>query len=284
MNVVKQVVFVFVRLVFEFVGIQGELIVMVNEQDRFVIVVILVKVVLCFIWFGGMVGYGINLKVVVCVGSLSVICLFVLGDGLVNFGVSNGKVMVNKCNMYFNFKVSDGLVVEGLGIILFKVICMSGGYVGVKNVFDFVFVMDCLVVVDLFVLCMVFSDIKCDFINFKVEIGLQILCLGVYCGGLVIDKLICVWMMYGIYVMKDGLLVLINGVLLNMVDVVVYLMGKDFVFYFDYMLLFDLSVLVFGLFVGIFFFEDCNVLIGCFYQIGSCIVLQLLGMIYFFCG
>lgn len=279
-NVVKQVALAFARSALESAGIQGEPTATVNEQDRSVTVAISAKVVLRFIRLGGTVGYGINSKAVARAGSSSVICLLALGDGSVNLGVSNGKVTANKCNTHSNSKASDGLVAEGLGTISSKVICTSGGYVGAKNAFDPAPATDCPVAADPLASRMAPSDTKCDFTNFKVEIGLQTLRPGVYCGGLVIDKPTRVRMMHGTYVMKDGPLVLTNGASLNMVDAAVYLTGKDSVLYFDYTSSLDLSAPVSGPLAGILFFEDRNAPTGRLHQIGSRIAPQLLGTIY----
>lgn len=86
---------------------------------------------------------------------------------------------------------------------------------------------DCFVVVDLLNLWVVFVVGKCDFIDMCIDNQDVMFKFGVYCNGLIIKDNLCVWMMYGIYIMKDGDLCVQGNLSLIMVDVVVYLIGYN---------------------------------------------------------
>jgi hypothetical protein len=279
-NVVRQVALSFADSALSSAGIDGEPTVTMNEADRSVTVAIAAKVPLRFIRLGGNAGYSVSSNATARAGSSSVICLLALGDGSTNLGVENGKVTANKCNTHSNSKASDGLVVSGMATVSSKVICTGGGYVGAQNAFDPAPTTDCPEVADPLASRAAPNDTKCDFTDFRVDIGLQTLRPGVYCGGLVIDKSSRVRLMHGTYVMKDGPLFLSNGASLNMVDAAVYLTGKNSVIYADYSTSLDLSAPVAGPLAGILFFEDRNAPIDRLHQIGSRIAPRLLGTIY----
>ncbi|MCD2174341.1 TadE/TadG family type IV pilus assembly protein [Rhizobium sp. C4] len=279
-NVVRQVALSFANSALSSAGIDGEPTVTVNDADRSVKVAIAAKVRLHFIRLGGSAGYSVNSNATARAGSSSVICLLALGDGSTNLGVDNGRVTASKCNTHSNSKSSDGLILNGLSTMSAKVNCTGGGYVGSDAAFDPKPATDCPAAADPLGSRPAPSDTKCDFKDYKVEIGLQTLHPGVYCGGLVIDKPSRVRLMHGTYIMKDGPLILTNGAMLNMVDAAVYLTGKDAVLYFDYTTTLDLSAPVSGPMAGILFFEDRGAPTGRLHQIGSRIAPQLLGTIY----
>jgi Flp pilus assembly protein TadG len=279
-NVVRQVAVSFAEAALSSANIEGEPTVTVNEADRSVKVAVAARVRLHFIRLGANAAYGVNSNAIARAGSSSVICLLALGDGSTNLGVDNGKVTASKCNTHSNSKASDGLVVNGLSSISAKVICTGGGYVGAQNAFDPAPTTDCPEAADPLASRAAPNDGKCDFTDFKVDIGLVTLRPGVYCGGLIIDKPSRVRLMHGNYVMKDGPLALTNGASLNMVDASVYLTGKNAVIYTDYTTSLDLSAPVSGPLAGILFFEDRNAPTGRLHQIGSRIAPQLLGTIY----
>lgn len=279
-NVVRQVALSFADSALSSANIDGTPTVTVNEAERSVKVAVAARVHMQFVRLAANSAYGVNSNAIARAGSSSVICLLALGDGSTNLGVGNGKVTASNCNTHSNSKASDGLVVEGLGTISAKVICTGGGYVGAQNAFDPAPATDCPEVSDPLASRAAPNDAKCDFTDFKVDIGLQTLRPGVYCGGLIIDKPSRVRLMHGTYVMKDGPLALSNGALLNMVDASVYLTGNNAVIYTDYTTSLDLSAPVAGPLAGILFFEDRNAPADRLHQIGSRIAPQLLGTIY----
>lgn len=279
-NVVEQVALSFANSALSSASINGKPTVTVNDTDRSVRVNIIAKAPLHFIRLGSNGAYSVNSNAVARAGSSSVICLLALGDQSANIGVDNGRVTASKCNTHSNSKATDGLVVNGLSTMSAKVICTSGGYTGAQNAFDPVPTTDCPEAADPLAGRAAPVETKCDFTDYKVEIGLQTLRPGVYCGGLVVTTLARVRLMHGTYIMKDGPLILTNGASLNMVDASVYLTGKDSILYFDYTTSLDLSAPVSGPLAGILFFEDRNAPVGQVHQIGSRIAPQLLGTIY----
>lgn len=279
-NVVKQVALAFADSALKTADIDGHPTVTVNESDRSVAVRIEARVKFRFIRISGNEGIDLNSRAVARAGSTSVICLLALGDGSTNLGVDNGRVTAPKCNTHSNSKASDGLVVAGLATISSKVICTGGGYVGSESAFSPKPATDCPEAADPLGARQAPTETKCDFTNFKVDLGLQTLRPGVYCGGLIVQQPTRIRMMHGTYIMKDGPLVLSDGASLNMVDASVYLTGTDSVLYFDYTSSLDLSAPVAGPMAGILFFEDRDAPLGRLHQIGSRIAPQLLGTIY----
>lgn len=169
--------------------------------------------------------------------------------------VADAKVTAPKCTIYSNSTAPDGLTAASGGQMKAAFICSSGGAHGGGG-FSPNPQLDCPGTPDPLQARPAPTSGGCDHHNFAVKGGLRILFPGTYCGGLKISGLAIATLTPGIYVIKDGPLVVADTTILTGVGTGFYLTGANATFDFQPGTTVNLAAPIAGAMAGMLFFED----------------------------
>ncbi|MCA3584182.1 MAG: pilus assembly protein [Methylocystis sp.] len=215
--------------------------------------------------FWGMVGMGgLNIAVSATarlVGKMK-ICLLALETGSwKTLEASKGaKITGAECSFFVNSAAKTALSVKDTAKFTAQAICSSGGFVGTSANFAPMPKIDCPAIPDPLVNRPPPAAGGCDYRDkeFK-QAGIVTLRPGVYCGGLKIKNSAIARLDPGIYVIRDGKLLVDDTATLQGKDVGFYLQGSDAKIRFDRGTTIDLSAPTGGQMAGLLFYEDRNV-------------------------
>ncbi len=220
------------------------------------------------------------------------------------------KLDASKCAVISNSKSKASIRSGGLSSIKASFICAGGGAAGSALSFQPSPLLDCPVYADPLTDRVAPTAGACDFNDLEVgdrpNLGGRLLSLleavvatidgsfagtlsgyqrrdlspGVYCGGLAVNDKSDLHLRAGVYVMKDGPLVVSTGARIFGENVGFYLDGDRSTFNFEAASIIHLTAPMEGLMAGLLFWEECDAPEGRTHAILSANARQLLGTIY----
>ncbi|WP_342359550.1 TadE/TadG family type IV pilus assembly protein [Terrarubrum flagellatum] len=192
----------------------------------------------------------------------------------------NAQVVALNCAVYSNSRSSNGLFAKMNASMKAAFSCTAGGYYK-GGALSFVPApqVDCPVLPDPLLGRPAPSVSGCDYNNLVVKL-VTTLKPGVYCGGLTIRLGAVVTLSPGIYIMKDGPLVVSDASVMIGTNVGFFLTGKGAVFRFDELSTITLTAPKDGPLAGLLIFEDRASPPNQKHQIFSANARVLLGTIY----
>lgn len=193
---------------------------------------------------------------------------------------SNAKLTANECAVFSNSKDKGGLKAESNSLLTAQIICTAGGKVGGKGNFSPTPMTDCPVIKDPLALRPAPPIGGCNALNHVVKDVVRILTPGTYCGGLKIDGNAKVKVLPGIYVIKDGPLIVDSNAQLEGEYAGFYFTGKNAFFRFTSNAKVTLGAPKDGVMAGILFFSDRASDETIKFEITSNYTRKLLGTIY----
>jgi hypothetical protein len=193
---------------------------------------------------------------------------------------SNAKLTANECAVFSNSKDKGGLKAESNSVLSAQIICTAGGKVGGKGNFTPTPLTDCPVIKDPLASRPEPAVSACNFLNWVIKDVVRVLTPGTYCGGLRIDGNARVKVLPGIYVIKDGPLIVDSNALLEGDYVGFYFTGKNAFFRFTSNARVTLGAPKDGVMAGILFFADRTSPESTKFEITSNYTRKLLGTIY----
>lgn len=242
------------------------------------------------------------------------VCVVALEDAAASAvsAESNAKLNAEECSIMSNSTSGSGVAASGLSKLSAALICSAGGYSGLGVNYDPLPTVDCPVYKDPLAKRAPPPVGPCDETNLmlgdenlvtttvatvnvvgETATGLlggddplldnytdYALAPGVYCGGLNIGSNADVTLGPGVYVIKDGPLIVALGGRLQGEHVAVHLVGDDATFYFEAESKIALTAPIDGPLAGVLFFEDRNAPLDRMHQILSADARLLLGTFY----
>lgn len=194
--------------------------------------------------------------------------------------LSQARMTGQNCAIYSNSLSSDGIKAKNSAILSASVICSAGGTDGGAKSFSPAPYTDCPVVSDPLADRIAPPVGACKATGLKLVSQSATLVPGVYCGGLEISGASVVALSPGIYVMKDGPLLVKDTASLSGDGVGVFLTGPDAVFKFETDTTISLAAPKGGLMAGLLFYEARNQAVAATHEILSDNARTLLGTIY----
>lgn len=193
----------------------------------------------------------------------------------------NARMTGNQCAIYSNSTNPQGIKSKDAAVVKAELICSAGGKVGGKANFEPSPLTDCPKLDDPLAGRPAPFVGGCDYNNFSVsdDDGVT-LSPGVYCGGLRLSDEARAKLRPGIYVIRDGPLVVTGGASLEGEYVGFYFTGAKATFHFGVKSHIDLSAPKDGDMAGLLFFEDRNNKTKQKFEIFSDDARVLLGTIY----
>lgn len=191
------------------------------------------------------------------------------------------KLTAVDCGAYSNSIHSNGIEATDTAVLATTLTCSAGGYSGSTLNFAPQPVSDCPPVPDPLVGRLAPPVGSCDHTDLVIEAQTVTLDPGVYCGGLAIKKHSVVTLRPGIYVIKDGKLLVDTNGRLQGENVGVYLTGDESVIKFWSNGAVNLTAPKNGPMASLLFFEDRNSPPDRVHQIKSDEARVLLGVLYF---
>lgn len=193
---------------------------------------------------------------------------------------SKARMTGNACAVYSNSSNPQGIKSKDAAVLTAGLICSAGGKVGSKTNFAPEPLTDCPPLSDPLASRPPPPVGSCTHNNLVIDDDDRTLSPGVYCGGLRIDDEANVKLNPGIYVIKDGPLVVRDESRLSGQYVGFYLVGSGATFHFGNDSSIDLGAPKDGPMAGLLFFEDRNVKKKQKHEIFSDDARNLLGTIY----
>lgn len=190
------------------------------------------------------------------------------------------KLTASDCSVFANSRDSQALSVKDDAVLKAAGICSSGGIEGGSRNFNPQPRMDCPPLRDPLGARPAPSVGPCDFTDRVVEKGVSVLQPGVYCGGLKVTGNAVARLQEGIYVIRNGKLIVDASATLEGVGVGFYLTGGNAQFEFDKGTTISLEAPKTGPMAGLLFFEDRAAALGAKHAILSNNAHTLLGTIY----
>ncbi len=169
---------------------------------------------------------------------------------------ANAKVTAQYCAVHSNSTNPEGLSGGANSFLKAGMICSAGGKYGGKSNFEPDPLTDCPVVPDPLAQRAPPPVGPCAHTDERIDGGTITLTPGVYCGGLTIIGASSVTLSPGIYVMKDGPLLVDGGSSFKATGVGVYLTGANAVFNFSANTSVSMTAPNSGPMAGMLFFED----------------------------
>jgi hypothetical protein len=194
---------------------------------------------------------------------------------------NDARLTAMNCSVFSNTMASDALAVMDAASLMAKHICVTGGYdtASAKAVTPQP-ITDCPPLADPLAARPPPSFGDCDFHSLKVTSGTKTLLPGVYCGGLSVSGDASVTLDPGIYVIKDGPLMVTKTAKLHGVGTGFYFTGAFSTLWFDFGTTIDLEAPTEGALAGLLFFEDRAAKGIRIHRIASNNARNLLGTIY----
>jgi hypothetical protein len=193
---------------------------------------------------------------------------------------ASARLTADDCAVFSNSKSSVGLKAQGSSLMRARLICSAGGKVGGRNNFSPEPLTDCPMVKDPLASRPAPAVGPCNLVNWLVKDVVRTLWPGVYCGGLRIDGHAKVRLMPGIYVMKNGPLIVDSNAELEGEYVGFYFTGANALFRFTSNAKVTLGAPKTGNMAGILFYEDRANPENRKFEITSNYTRKLLGTIY----
>ena len=190
------------------------------------------------------------------------------------------KLTAKECSVFANSTDSQALSVKDNALLTAASICSSGGTEGGSQNFRPAPRVDCPVIRDPLAMRPPPTVGACDFTDKVVDRGSVILMPGVYCGGLKVTNNATARLRAGIYVIKNGKLIVDATATLEGTDVGFYMTGGSAQFEFDKATTISLAAPKSGAMAGLLFFEDRAAALGSKHAILSNNAHTLLGTIY----
>jgi hypothetical protein len=190
------------------------------------------------------------------------------------------KLTAKECSVFANSKDSQALSVKDDAMLRASRICSSGGIEGMSRNFSPQPLLDCPPLRDPLALRPAPSVGPCDYTDKVVEKGVTTLGPGVYCGGLKVTGNAVARLQEGIYVIRNGKLIVDANATIEGVGVGFYLTGGNAQFEFDKGTTISLQAPKSGPMAGLLFFEDRSAAHGSKHTILSNNAHTLLGTIY----
>ncbi len=188
--------------------------------------------------------------------SICVLALDPVADNAIDMSME-ASVTANGCAVFSNSTSSKGLSVRNLATMTGDNIFSSGGYQGAGSNYAPIPITDAPVVPDPLALRPAPSHVGCDKVNFSTNSSTTIM-PGAYCGGLEVGGSASVTLEPGIYILKDGPLIIRGNATIIGEGVGFYFEGDTSVFDFGVSTQVSLSAPKSGSMAGILFFEDRN--------------------------
>lgn len=168
----------------------------------------------------------------------------------------SATLTASNCSVFSNSTSPQGLTSQQSASITSSLTCSAGGKVGTKINFTPEPLTDCPPVPDPLADRPAPTDSACSVMNRVVSATLEILRPGTYCGGLKVTNGAIVLLSPGIYVMRDGPLVVDGGATLRGSYVGIYLRGSTSTLLFATASTIDLTAPKDGPMAGLLLFED----------------------------
>ena len=172
----------------------------------------------------------------------------------------NSKLDAHNCGVYSNSDHSAGMRIDGAASIKAESICSAGGYLnfGSNGSFDPEPLVDCPKIDDPLRSRMIPMIGSCDATNLVIDKDTT-LKSGTYCGGLAIRSNATVKLEKGIFIIKDGPLIVTDKASLIGKEASFLLTGDKSIFEFHADTTIDLSAMKTGKLAGLLMFEDHKV-------------------------
>jgi Flp pilus assembly protein TadG len=194
---------------------------------------------------------------------------------------NDAQLSANNCGVYSNTASANGFVVMDSGILKSQLNCVVGGYqTGTARSVEPTPVTDCPPIDDPLSSRTPPSVGGCDYNGLQIANQTKTLSPGVYCGGLIIRGTSNVTMNGGIYIIKNGPLVVTDTASLAADDTGFYLTGLNSLVWFNANTTVSLGAPVDGPLAGLLFFEDRAATGVRLHRIASNNARKLLGTIY----
>ena len=187
----------------------------------------------------------------------------------------------NKCSVYSNSSHSMGIMSQRNSYTEAELICTGGGYSGGSDNYKPMPVTECPYIDD--PLSSRETPIAgiCTYESLVIEYGERTLSPGTYCGGLTITDEAAVKLQPGIYIIKDGPLLVGGRARMWGENVGFYLLGDDAVMGFAPLTKIELTAPAEGPMAGLLVFEDRDAPLDRMHQIRSNDARLLIGTFYF---
>ena len=193
---------------------------------------------------------------------------------------TNARMTAQNCAVYSNSTSSAGIKSKNNAVLSATLICSAGGSDGGKSSFQPGPLTDCPVLEDPLAGRVAPEVGSCTETGRKIVSEGVTLMPGVYCGGIEISGSSVVELLPGIYVMKDGPLVVKDSASLSGVDVGFYLTGANAWFRFETGSTISLAAPKGGVMAGLLFHEAATQPVAYSHQILSDNARLMLGTIY----
>lgn len=193
----------------------------------------------------------------------------------------SARVTARDCAVFSNSSHKKGIAAHNRSRLIAEVICSAGGYRGTSSNYDPPPETDCPVVPDPLAARPAPPVDSCTARKLRLTSGSHSLSPGTYCGGLTLTDTASVKLKPGIYVIKNGPLVVDKTAELKGEHVGFYFTGNKATFKFTKDSLIDLGAPKDGPMAGILFFGDRSNKQGKRYRIESNNARNLLGTLYF---
>jgi Flp pilus assembly protein TadG len=194
---------------------------------------------------------------------------------------SSAKITANECAVFSNSKNKNGLRSETNALLSAQLICSAGGKVGGPSNYAPTPMTDCPVIKDPLASRPAPTVGACNYLGWVIKDVVRTLGPGTFCGGLRIDGNAKVKLLPGIYVIKDGPLIVDSNAQLEGDYVGFYFTGKNAFFRFTSNARVTLGAPKDGVMAGILFFSDRASDETTKFEITSNFTRKLLGTIYF---
>jgi hypothetical protein len=202
-----------------------------------------------------------------------------VGGGVIELS-DRAKLTATECGVYSNSRSSTGLRSEDSALLKAQIICTAGGKLGGPSNYAPEPVTDCPVVRDPLASRPSPSAGPCIAVGWVLYNVVRTLTPGTYCGGLRITGNARVHLLPGLYVIKNGPLIVDNDAQLDGEYVGFYFTGDNARFRFKDNARVTLGAPKNGNMAGILFFEDRNNVSNAQFEISSSYTRKLLGTIY----
>lgn len=213
------------------------------------------------------------------VGRNNICVLGMSGTNTAVFIDRSGRLTANKCGVFSNSTGRSGLRVESGAIVEASIVCSAGG-AGISGSVTPSVITDCPPVPDPLASRSAPSFGGCDHNNLVLDGVTKTLYPGVYCGGAVLKGRANITLSPGVYVIKDGGLVVSGQTRLSGTGVGFFITGMAKPFNFTALTHIELTAPTTGPMAGLLIFEDRSMTTKVLHRISSDDARVLLGTIY----
>ncbi len=170
---------------------------------------------------------------------------------------TNAVVSAPKCSVYSNSKSTSGLSSTGNGSLISQLSCSAGGYAGLSKNYNYKLPLtDCPIVSDPLASRPAPKVELCDQKDASYSHYEGALQPGVYCGGLHVKAASNITLKPGVYVIKDGPLIIESSSVVEGKGVGFYFTGSNASFYFESSSQVDIEAPVVPPMAGLIAFQD----------------------------